>query len=616
MFWDNIESQYKVSAAHQFLLHFNVGDLQFDEHFGYLPTLDYLMEQLNALGCRLVLGYNATQGFMWPNVGQWIGTQKVLGLIPKEQEVPEETEHRKRINSTLALNKLHEDPFYKSDPIPTKDLANKMHELLKQERVRVGLVINHLEQIAPSDPVFEGAAKDNQQYFLFQLQNWAADLEIRRKKHIILLLTQNTYDIHPHFLVNQEIPIIEIPFPDYDERLKFINHLNNIPQEISHQDNPNQKVQVNLNLGNDNVRQTLSRDTAGLNLFGIHDLVRHAASVKQKVEGPLLVNYRRQSVKTFSHGIIEVNEPLTEPRQHWSGHVTRVIEDVAEGFRENDMKRVPRGILMLGPIGNGNIFAARMLAGQTNMAFVQLRYASQVSEVTISINENGNSYERNLNSAINFIRGLAPVVVFMDDVERASPHTGVQQGSRDHGFPILLTNAISDASLQGKVIWVGTSSRPDLMPPIFRKTEIFNHKLVLLPPMRDSRAGILQFFCRLHTREEMNFQEIARDEKLRGVSVGDLAQIANRSHNLAKRKNRNTFIEQDLREVVADYMPDHSAEMQMFMSLLALQESNSRAMIPDRLPPPFQEFVEDNKIDKTKINNRIMELSKELGLSA
>ena len=30
MFWEQIESQYKVSAAHQFLLHFNVNDLLHD----------------------------------------------------------------------------------------------------------------------------------------------------------------------------------------------------------------------------------------------------------------------------------------------------------------------------------------------------------------------------------------------------------------------------------------------------------------------------------------------------------------------------------------------------------------------------------------------------------
>ena len=616
MFWEGIESQFNVAAAHEFLLHFNVNDLLYDETFGYLPAMDFLMEQLNGLGCRLVLGYNATRGFMWPNVGQWLDTQKILGLVPKDQNAPPETDERKNINSQLSLNKLHEDPFYKSDPLPTKDLANKIHELLKQDRVRIGLIISNLEQVAPNDPLSETRAKENQQFFFYQLQNWASDLEIRRKKHIILLLTQNTYDVHPHFLVNQEIPIVEIPFPDYEERLKFIEHLSTIPQEITSEDSPNQKVQVQLNLGNASDKQTLARDTAGLNLFAVHDLVRHAASLKRKVEGPILANYRRESVKTFSHGIIEVSEPLTEPRQHWSPHVTRVIQDIVNGLKEEDMRRIPRGILLLGPTGNGNIFAARMLAGQTNMAFVQLRYASQVSEVTININESGNSYERNLNSAINFIRGLAPVVVFMDEIEQASPHTIMNIGNTERALPAILTNAISDASLRGKVIWIGTSSRPDLIPTIFRRSDIFSHKLVLLPPIRDSRAGILQFFCRLHTREEINFQEIARDEKLRGVSVNDLNLIAQRSHNIAKRKNRNTFTEEDLREVIADFMPDYSPEMRLFMVLLALQEANSRAMIPDRLPPPYQEFVSENQIDKTKINTRLMELSKELGLSS
>lgn len=616
MFWEQIESQYKVAAAHQFLLHFNVNDLLHDEFYGYLPAIDYLMEQLNVLGCRLVMGYNATRGIMWANAGKWIETQKILGLIPKEQGLPEYTEARKRINTQLSYHKLHEDPFLKVDPLPTKDLANKLHGLLNQDRARVGLIINNLEQIAPNDPAFDTGAQDNLQFFFHQLQNWASDLEIRRKRHIILLLTQNTYDIHPHFLVNQEIPIVEIPYPDYDERLKFIEHLSKIPQEISQQDSPDAKMQVRLNLGNDREKQTIARDTGGLNLFAIHDLVRHAVSLKQKVEGPILANYRRESVKTFSHGIIEVSEPLTEPKQHWSSHVTRVIQDIVGGLREQDMRRVPRGILLLGPTGNGNIFAARMLAGQTNMAFVRLRYASQISEVTININDNGNSYDRNLNSAINFIRGLAPVVVFMDEIEQASPHTSMNIANVERTFPAILTNAMSDASLHGKVIWVGTSSRPDLIPPIFRRPEIFNHKLVLLPPMRESRGGILQFFCRLHTQEEINFQEIARDEKLRGVSVNDLNQIAQRSHNIAKRKNRNTFTEEDLREVIADFMPDYSPEMRMFMTLLALQEANSRAMLPDRLPPPFREFVNENRIDKTKINARLMELGKELGLSA
>ncbi len=616
MFWDRIEAQYRVSAAHQFLLHFNVNDLLHDEMYGYLPAMDFLMEQLNVLGCQIVIRYNATEGFMWPHVNHWLQTQRILGLVPEDYKLPEPTEDRKRINSQVNTHELHKDPFLGSAPLPTKDLANRMNELFKQNRVKVGLIINHLEQISPNDPFLDTGAKDDLQIFFHRLQNWASNLDIRRKKHIILLVTQNTLDIHPNFLSNQEIPIVEIPFPDYEERLKFIQHMGKIPQEILQEDSPDEKVRVDLNLGNNRDMQALARDTAGLNLFGIHDLVRHAASVKQKPEGRLLANYRRESVKTFSHGIIEVNEPINNPRQHWSPHVTRVIEDIVDGLKEQDLRRVPRGLLMLGPSGNGNIFAARMLAGQTNMAFIQLRYASQVSEVTININENGNNYDRNLNSAISFIRGLAPVVVFMDEIERSAPQTSMNSSNSERGFPAILTNAISDATQHGQVIWIGSSSRPDLIPPIFRRSDIFNHKLVLLPPVRESRAGILQFFCRFHTRENINFQEISRDAKLRGVTVNDLAQIAQRSHNIAKRKKRETFNEEDLREAVVDYMPDYSREMQMFMALLAMQEANSRAMIPDRIPPPYQEFVTENRIDKTKINARIIELSRELGMSA
>ena len=85
----------------------------------------------------------------------------------------------------------------------------------------------------------------------------------------------------------------------------------------------------------------------------------------------------------------------------------RVIRDIAEGMKNQDLRRVPRGMLTLGPPGTSKAYAARVLAGESNMTLVQLRYANQVSEVTININEGRNIYERNLNAGLNFIRGIA-----------------------------------------------------------------------------------------------------------------------------------------------------------------------------------------------------------------
>ena len=608
MFWEQIATHYRAGSAHQFLLHFNVQDLHYDDAYGYLPAMPYLMEQLNLLGCDLVVGYNSVQGIIFPNVRQWRRTQKMLEIVPPDaaDEVPLPDE-RSRINSNLAIGKLHEDPVVTMEPHPSEELQNRLSHLLRQGRAKVGLIINFLEQLAPNHPSLTSGANDESQRFLNLLNHWASDLDIRRRKQIILLVTQNTFDIHPSLTVNPEIPVVEMPFPDYAQRLKFIAHLH----AISPDDAP-----MRESLGDARAREEFARETAGLNLFGIHDIARQAATTQQEARGELLLNYRQESIKTFSHGVLEVGEPREVARMQGPGHVNRAIQDIADGLKQGDWRRIPRGVLLLGPAGTGKVFIAKLLAGKAETAFVQLRYASQVGEVAISVNGNEGSYERNLIAALSFIRGIAPVVVFIDEIERASPHTSMQPEQGERGLPVSLVNAMSDTSLRGKVLWVGATNRPDLMPAIFRRTGIFDHKLILLPPTPFERAAILKIFCEPRTQESIDYQSIIGDERTDGITARDLWLIMQRARNLALRNNREQLIEADLREAVNDFVPDHSREMQQFMGLLAMREANSRAMLPDALLPQYQEFVEDNRIDKTKINRRLLELSGELGLQA
>ena len=608
MFWEQIATHYRAGSAHQFLLHFNVQDLHYDDAYGYLPAMPYLMEQLNLLGCDLVVGYNSVQGIIFPNVRQWRKTQKMLEIVPPDaaDEVPLPDE-RRRINSNLAIGKLHEDPVVTMEPHPSEELQNRLSHLLRQGRAKVGLIINFLEQLAPNHPSLTSGANDESQRFLNLLNHWASDLDIRRREQIILLVTQNTFDIHPSLTVNPEIPVVEMPFPDYAQRLKFIAHLH----AISPDDAP-----MRESLGDARAREEFARETAGLNLFGIHDIARQAATTQQEARGELLLNYRQESIKTFSHGVLEVGEPREVARMQGPSHVNRAIQDIADGLKQGDWRRIPRGVLLLGPAGTGKVFIAKLLAGKAETAFVQLRYASQVGEVAVSVNGNEGSYERNLIAALSFIRGIAPVVVFIDEIERASPHTSMQPEQGERGLPVSLVNAMSDTSLRGKVLWVGATNRPDLMPAIFRRTGIFDHKLILLPPTPFERAAILKIFCEPRTQESIDYQSIISDERTDGITARDLWLIMQRARNLALRNNREQLIEADLREAVNDFLPDHSREMQQFMGLLAMREANSRAMLPDALLPQYQEFVEDNRIDKTKINRRLLELSGELGLQA
>ena len=603
MFWEQIQRHYNASSAHEFLLHFNVQDLLYDDVYGYLPAFDYLMEQLNVLGCDLVVGYNTSQGIIWPNIGRRRNMQKMLKLIPASQEEDPETE-RPRINANLAIDKLHEDPFINVDPEPSEDLQRQLNNLLQQSRAKVGLVINSLEHLAPNDPSLSSGGHYDLQRFFSRIQNWASDLEIRRRRHIILLLTQNTFDVHPSLTVNPEIPVIEIPFPDHAQRRHFIDHLHAISDGSS---------QMRKTLGDDSDREVLAHETIGLNLFGVHDVIRQAESAAQKTGGEPLVSYRRESIRTFSHGVLELGDSQrNSSADGW--YVMWTIRDIAEGMKNQDLRRVPRGVLFLGPPGTSKIYAAQLLAGEANMTFVQLRYASQVGEVTININENGNSYERNLNAAISFIRGISPAVVFIDEIEQAPPHTSMHPEERQP-FPQSLVNAISDASLHGRVIWVGASHRPDLMPQIFRQYGIFDTKFVMLPPIAEGRIEILRIFCQDQTEDGINFRALVGGSDTDGLTWRDLFLIVQRANNIAKHQQREHLIEADLRQALEDFIPAYSPEMQLFMGLLALREANSRRMIPEALLPAYQEFVDGSRIDKTGINRRLMELSDQLGLN-
>ena len=599
MFWEDIKRHYNAGSAHEFLLHFNVQDLLYDDFYGYLPAFDHLMEQLNMLGCDLVLGYNTSQGIIWPNIGRWRNTQKMLKLIPAEYEEDPEAEHR-RINANLAVDELHKDPFMHIGSEPSEELQVQLNSLLQQGRAKVGLVINFLEQLTPNDPSLSSGINYDLHRFFSRIQTWASDLDIRRRGHTILLLAQNTYDIHPSLTVNPEIPIIEIPFPDLAQRGHFIEYLGTVSQ-------------MREPIGNRDDRETLARETIGLNLFGIHDVVLQAKSADQKAGGEPLVRYRRHSIRTFSHGVLELGDPQRNPSADgW--YVMWTIRDIAEGMKNQDLRRVPRGILFLGPPGTSKIYAAQLLAGEANMTFVQLRYASQVGEVTININENGNSYERNLNAAISFIRGISPVVVFIDEIEQASPHTSMHPEERQP-FPQSLVNAISDPSLHGRVIWVGASHRPDLMPQIFRQYGIFDTKFVMLPPIAEGRMEILRIFCQGQTEDEINFRGLVGGPERDGLTWRDLFLIVQRAHNISRHNQRQHLTETDLHQALDDFIPAYSPEMQLFMGLLALREANSRIMIPEALLPAYQEFIDGNRIDKTGINRRLMELSDQLGLN-
>ena len=551
-----------------------------------------------------------------PSTLKLVGTDahgNVISVENAQWEViraDEPAPRRTPINSRVIHSEIHKDPLIAGKLPPGKELREKFDTLLHQDTVKVGLVINFMERIIPNADL---AMLDQETVmFLETFQRWAIDFDMRLKKHAVLLVTQDLSDVHPALTKNPDIPVVEIPLPTYDERLAFVEYLMNLPVQV----NPDKRAQFTAPppLARDLTKEELASEAAGLNLFGLHDVALRAEDTRQPINRELVESYRRESVKVFSRGILQLSSPRAIDFESVVGldHVVNVIRDIVDGMNEGDLRRVPRGMLFLGNPGTGKIMAAELLAGHGNMTVIHLKNAF---EYTASEGD-AHAYERNVTFAINFIRALTPAVVCIE-ADHGTMRSDIVRDHPNSMLPIELLNAINDPSLHGKVIWIGISSRPDLMDPVFWKSGIFEYRLIFLPLSEVDRPKILKILCRgVGGEQDINFERVVAEAHTDGLSVRDFSIIVDRSYNIAKRNQRNELTEADLIEALTDFVPDYSPEMNLFIGLLALREANSRSMIPPMLPPEYLEFLENNRINKTAINQRLKELGEQLGLNS
>ncbi|MCD6505062.1 ATP-binding protein [Candidatus Poribacteria bacterium] len=603
-FMRQIREEHKAGVAHTFLLHFNVTDLARDPIFGYLTMLDYLMEQLNDIGCDVVVAYDRSQGVIFPNVGLRSEYQKLLGLDIK---LPEGTEvKRPPINSKLHIKKA-------GIPREPEDALPRLEQLLRQRLagLRIGVIIYFVERIAPNgDPV---DLPEETLVNIETIERWAMDLEMKFLGSIVLLVAENLADVSPQITTNTHIRIVEVPLPDYQDRLEFIKHLLNLP-EPEKKDSRMQLVNK-LRLERNMSPEKFAAMTAGLRLIDIHDLALKAEEVNKPITEEIVIQRKYESVLYRSRGLLELIRP-SNVLQFVGGldHASRYFRPVIEMLMRGDPE-TPMGVLLVGPPGTGKTLTVEAMAGINGLTCVRLKTAREVwlAQQAGTFETWERMYERDLSLALTTIRNLAPVVVFIDEMERFTLERGT-------GFqrilPIELLNFMDNPQNRGKVLWVGATSRPDLIDPSFRKAGRFDDKLVYLIPHRKDRADILRKMFAKHRiphADNLDLNKLAGGDFPEEITGADLELIARRSLTIAQASGHKQVMQNDLMAAARDFVPRYSPQVYEFLSLLALREANSRFMVPERVPDSIRKIAFDGeRIDKAKIESRLIELEREL----
>jgi ATP-dependent 26S proteasome regulatory subunit len=179
----------------------------------------------------------------------------------------------------------------------------------------------------------------------------------------------------------------------------------------------------------------------------------------------------------------------------------------------------PKGLLLLGVQGCGKSLTARAIANSWRLPLVRLDIGRIYSGLV-------GSSEENLRQAIRTVEGLAPAVLWVDEIEKglagASGGGGGDTGVSARIFGTLLT------WLQEKtapVFVVATANRVDGLPPELLRKGRFDETFFIDLPTEGERAAILALQLQRRGRDPKAYPVAALARAANDFSGAELEQV-------------------------------------------------------------------------------------------
>src|SRR6202035_4743180 len=164
-------------------------------------------------------------------------------------------------------------------------------------------------------------------------------------------------------------------------------------------------------------------------------------------------------------------------------------------WRRNEVKALPKGYLLCGPVGTGKTFLAECLAGEAGVPVVKLQNFRDKWVGTT---------EGNLEKIFRLLRALGRCFVFIDEADQTLGKR--DSGSNDSGLSgrvySMIAQEMSDSDSRGRVIWILASSRPDLIEVDLKRPGRIDVKIPLFPTVTaDEGFHLIRALCRRYGLE-------------------------------------------------------------------------------------------------------------------
>jgi hypothetical protein len=433
---------YESGASSQFVLYGNVHDrLAIGDRLVNLA--DYLENTLLA-GFGVVLSYDLGTGITIERGGE---------LVEKWQGAELQRMAREPLPAVQWIDRY------------LRYLGNLRTLGDRQATPNVAVILRGVDHIVPADGSgFEHGSITS------LLRAWASESPFCDLPFTSLLIADNLNDVEPQIASAAHSTRNRVPLPDAAALERALSILvRQYPQAFAPAAN----------------RSELAGALAGVTVSSLESLVKIRQHQKQPLGETDFARLKKELVEKDSAGLVEfVESKRTLADYHGQEPLKAWLRQDIQLWRAGDLKALPMGYLLCGPVGTGKTFLVECLAGEAGVPVVKLR---NFRDRWVG------STEGNLEKIFRLVRALGRCMVFIDEADQALGKR--DSGANDSGLSgriySMIAQEMSDGGNRGRVLWLLASSRPDLIEVDLKRPGRVDVKVPLLPTSKPAESAAL-----------------------------------------------------------------------------------------------------------------------------
>ena len=426
---------------------------------------------------------------------------------------------------------------------------------------RVAVIMRGIDQLLPADG--RGFEHESLTYLV---RDWALGSPFVQLPFASLLIADNLTDVEPLIVFSPQVKLVRIPLPSVNELQAALSLL-----QQEHPETIPRAADVSV----------LAAAVSGVSVNTLQQMAKLRAHNGRRLQAEDFAALKKEMVERDAPGLIEfVESTRTLEDYHGQDSLRGWLRQDIALWRLNDVRALPMGYLLCGPIGTGKTFLVECLAGEAGVPVLKLK---NFRDKWIG------SSEANLEKIFRLIRALGRCIVFIDEADQTLGRR--ESGPGDSGLSgrlySMIAQEMSNSANRGKVIWVFASSRPDLIEADLKRPGRIDVKIPILPAATPAQASVLIAALAARFGLELSEREL---EELRMplpqlLTPGAAEALVVKAYRVARTENVSPV--QALTRSLQGYqgpVPQDVLELQI---RLAIREATDLGFVP----PELQHFA-------------------------